>query len=255
MNGIPSNATIVLVRGAWAAASSWSPVIQNDPFFMVPEAQAFLRALPQAELHLIGGGHFLLEKAQRIRRRQDHCLAGEGTENGGCKMTTSKVNTVPGSALQPEARVLRVSDAILYATLVVGVLDATDGILFFATQGKNPIQVLQYIASSLLGVRSFSDGLASAGLGLVLHFAVSLVVAAIYILASWRISVLRTQWMPLGLLYGIAVWSVMNLVLLPHTAVVGSALTAAALANGIIGHALFVGLPSAFVAQKVPPEA
>jgi pimeloyl-ACP methyl ester carboxylesterase len=35
---------------------------QNDPFFIVPGAEAFLRDLPQAELHLIDGGHFLLEE-------------------------------------------------------------------------------------------------------------------------------------------------------------------------------------------------
>ena len=35
---------------------------QNDPFFTVPGAQAFLRDLPKAELHLIDGGHFLLEE-------------------------------------------------------------------------------------------------------------------------------------------------------------------------------------------------
>ncbi len=35
---------------------------QNDPFFTVPGAQAFLRDLPEAELNLIDGGHFLLEE-------------------------------------------------------------------------------------------------------------------------------------------------------------------------------------------------
>ena len=144
-----------------------------------------------------------------------------------------------------------VSRAILYATLVVGVLDATDGVVFLGLHGQNPIQVLQYIASSLLGTRSFSGGLASAGLGLVLHFAVSLVVATIYILASRRVAVLRTQWVLMGLLYGAAVWAVMNLVVLPLTAVVPGPITTAALVNGIIGHALFVGLPSAFFAKRV----
>jgi uncharacterized membrane protein YagU involved in acid resistance len=110
--------------------------------------------------------------------------------------------------------------------------------------------VLQYIASSLLGARSFSGGLASAGLGLLLHFAISLVVATIYILASRRIAVLRKQWVLFGLLYGVAVWVVMNLVFLPHTAIVHGSVTAATLANGIISHALFVGLPSAFFAKK-----
>jgi hypothetical protein len=166
-------------------------------------------------------------------------------------MATSALNYTRGSGPQPAARMLPVSRAILYATLVVGVLDATDGVVFLGLHGRNPIQVLQYIASSLLGTRSFSGGLASAGLGLVLHFAVSLVVATIYILASRRVAVLRTQWVLLGLLFGAAVWVVMNLVVLPLTAVAHGPIPTAALINGIIGHALFVGLPSAFFARNV----
>ena len=166
-------------------------------------------------------------------------------------MTASALNPTLGRGSDSAARTLPVSRAILYATLVVGALDATDGVVFRGLQGQNPIQVLQYIASSLLGARSFSGGLASAGLGLVLHFAIALVVATIYILASRRVAVLRTQWVLLGLLYGAAVWAVMNLVVLPLTAVAPSSITTAALVNGVISHALFVGLPSAFFAKKV----
>jgi pimeloyl-ACP methyl ester carboxylesterase len=35
---------------------------RNDPFFTVAGAKAFLNDLPNAELHLIDGGHFLLEE-------------------------------------------------------------------------------------------------------------------------------------------------------------------------------------------------
>jgi hypothetical protein len=166
-------------------------------------------------------------------------------------MTTSALNAAPARGPQPAARTLPVSRAILYATLVVGVLDAADGVVFRGLQGKNPIQVLQYIASSLLGAQSFSGGLATAGLGAVVHFAIALVVAAIYILASRRVTVLRTQWVLLGLLFGAAVWVVMNLVVLPLTAVAPSSIETAALVNGVMSHALFVGLPSAFFAKKV----
>jgi hypothetical protein len=166
-------------------------------------------------------------------------------------MTSNAPHHIAGSESQPAARSFSVSRAILYATLVVGLLDATDGVVFLGLHGQNPVQVLQYIASSVLGPRSFSDGIAAAGLGLVLHFAVSLVVAAIYILTSRRIPVLRTQWLLLGLSYGAAVWAVMNLVLLPLTAVAHDPISTAALINGIAGHALFVGLPSAFFARKV----
>ena len=166
-------------------------------------------------------------------------------------MTTSALKPIPGRESLPAARTLPVSRAILYATLVVGVLDAADGVVFRGLHGQNPIQVLQYIASSLLGARSFSGGVATAGLGLVLHFAISLVVAAIYMLASRRVAVLRTQWVLLGLLFGAAVWVVMNLVVLPLTAVAPGPIPTAALINGIIGHALFVGLPSSFFAKNV----
>ena len=74
-------------------------------------------------------------------------------------MTTSTLNPTLGSGPQPATRTLPVSRAILYATLVVGVLDATDGVVFLGLHGQNPIQVLQYIASSLLGARAFSGGL------------------------------------------------------------------------------------------------
>ncbi len=166
-------------------------------------------------------------------------------------MTSAAFNSTP--APPPTASTLPVVRAILYATLAVGVLDATDGVVFLGLQGKTPIQVLQYIASSLLGVSAFSDGLPGAALGLVLHFATAVVVVTIYILASRRIAVLHTQWVLLGLLYGAAVWAVMNLVVLPLTAVVSSPLTTATLLNGLIGHAFFVGLPSAYFAKKIEP--
>ena len=69
-------------------------------------------------------------------------------------MTTPALNPTHWS--EPLPHTLPASRAILYATLVVGVLDATDGVVFLGLHGQNPIQVLQYIASSLLGARSFS---------------------------------------------------------------------------------------------------
>ncbi len=145
--------------------------------------------------------------------------------------------------------------AIVYATLLAGALDATDGVVFFGLHGLNPIQVLQYIASGLLGAQSFQGGLATAGVGVLVHFAIAFVVAAVYIFASRRVPALRSQWIVFGLLYGAAVWAIMNLVVLPHSAVAPSPVSMAALLNGIIGHALFVGMPIAFFANKVRQTA
>jgi pimeloyl-ACP methyl ester carboxylesterase len=38
---------------------------KHDPVFIVPGAEAYLRDLPQAELHVLDGGHFLLEGQHR----------------------------------------------------------------------------------------------------------------------------------------------------------------------------------------------
>jgi hypothetical protein len=145
---------------------------------------------------------------------------------------------------------LSFSRALVYATVLAGALDAADGVVFFGLHGLNPIQVLQYIASGLLGASSFRGGLSTAGLGVLVHFSIALAVAAIYILASRRIPALRTQWLMLGLLYGAAVWAVMNLAILPLTAVDPDHITTAALLNGVIGHAILVGMPIAFFAKR-----
>jgi hypothetical protein len=166
-------------------------------------------------------------------------------------MSTSAQHSIPGSEPQEAALTLPVFRAIAYATLVVGALDATDGVIFFGLQGLNPIQVLQFIASGVLGAAAFTGGIATAGVGVLVHFAITAVVVSIYILASQRIPLIRSQWIIFGLLYGAAVWAVMNLIVLPLTAVAPSSITTAAALNGVIGHALFVGLPSAFFARKV----
>ena len=57
---------------------------------------------------------------------------------------------------------MTISKAVLWGGLIAGVLDAVDGVVAFGFKGLNPIQVLQYIASGLLGPSSFHGGLVTA---------------------------------------------------------------------------------------------
>jgi hypothetical protein len=50
--------------------------------------------------------------------------------------------------------------AIFWGGLVAGTLEAVDGVIAYGTQGLNPIQLLQYIASGALGKSAFQGGLA-----------------------------------------------------------------------------------------------
>jgi len=63
--------------------------------------------------------------------------------------------------------------------------------------------------------------------------------------------VLRTRAVLFGLLYGVAVYFFMNYLVLPLSAVARSPFHFGLFLNGVIGHALFVGLPIALYARRI----
>jgi hypothetical protein len=146
------------------------------------------------------------------------------------------------------AKRLPASRAILLGGVTVGVLDALDAFIFFGIRsGVSPIRILQSIASGVLGRAAFQGGLRTALLGGALHFFIAFCIAATYYGASLVIPALaRRPWL-FGPLYGIAVYFVMNLIVLPLShAVVGPWPPATpVLANGLLIHMFGVGLPSA----------
>ena len=141
--------------------------------------------------------------------------------------------------------------AIFWGGLVAGILDAVDGVIAFGTQGLNPIQVLQYIGSGARGQSAFQGGLATAALGVAFHFTIAWVAAGVFVLATRRLQILKPHAVPAGLLYGAAVYFFMNYLVLPLSAVAASTFHLGLFLNGVIGHALFVGLPISFFARRV----
>ena len=140
--------------------------------------------------------------------------------------------------------------AIFWGGLIAGVLDAIDGVIAYGTQGLNPIQVLQYIASGALGKSAFQGGLFTAALGATFHFLIAWVAAAVFVLASRRLQLLKTHAVPAGLLYGAAVYFFMNHLVLPLSAVAAGTFQLGLFLNGVIGHALFVGLPISLFGRR-----
>jgi hypothetical protein len=62
---------------------------------------------------------------------------------------------------------------------------------------------------------------------------------------------LKTHAVLAGLLYGTAVYFFMNYLVLPLSAVAASTFHLGLFLNGVIGHALFVGLPISLFAPRV----
>lgn len=137
--------------------------------------------------------------------------------------------------------------------LVAGVLDITYAWAFWAVRsGTRPQRIFQSVAAGLLGPAAFTGGAGTAALGLAVHLAIAIVIAAIYYQAarSWS-SLWRQPWL-YGALYGLVVYAVMNHVVVPLSA--AAARTAAPIdwawvLATVVVHAIFIGIPCALAAR------
>jgi hypothetical protein len=152
----------------------------------------------------------------------------------------------------PQRR-FRAVHAILYGTLVVGLLDGLDAIVFFGLRGAQPHRIFQSIASGLLGRDSFQGGAATAALGVALHFFIAFGIVLTYWLMSRRWTLLLRRPVVGGLLYGLAAYAVMNYVVIPLSAAARPAFSWPVFINGLLIHALGVGLPSALFVRAAEP--
>ena len=153
---------------------------------------------------------------------------------------------------RPRPERLSVGRALALGALTVGVLDLLDAVVFFGLRGGPVTTILQSIASGLLGPAAFDGGTATAVLGMLLHFVIALMIVLTYRLASRWLPLLVREPIGFGVLYGVAVYLTMTLVVVPISAA-GSGPPALpewpVLANGLLIHILGVGVPSALFAR------
>lgn len=150
----------------------------------------------------------------------------------------------------------------LLAMLVGGGIAATLDILYACIRqagfGRSPEWVLQSVASGLLGNAAFLSGPAGAALGLVSHYTILFVAAALYLVASQRVTALRAWPIACGALFGVMVYLFMNFVVLPLSAFpFHLSYPPLRLLEGFGSHAVFVGIPIALSIRWLagsPPE-
>jgi len=145
----------------------------------------------------------------------------------------------------------RPARAIVWGGLLCGLLDTAAAFLVYGSMGLPPLRLLQGIASGLLGGRAFAGGAATALLGLLLEFVIAFAAAAVYVAASRAIAFLTRHAIAAGLLYGIAVYWFMQLVVLPLSAYGRRPFSLQLTLIGIAIHMLCVGLPIALAARAL----
>lgn len=103
--------------------------------------------------------------------------------------------------------------AAILAGLAGGAADILTAFVIY--RPAPPMRILQAVGSGLLGAASFEGGMGSAAVGLIAHFAIAVIFAAIFIAAALQAPVAFRKPVLSGLLYGIVVYGVMNAIVVP----------------------------------------
>jgi uncharacterized membrane protein YagU involved in acid resistance len=140
------------------------------------------------------------------------------------------------------------TQAILWGGLIVGVLDLAYAIVVYSP--RKPILIPQTIASGLLGLQSYREGVPSAVLGVVLHFVIAFTAATVYYLASRKLTFLTRRAFLSGMLYGAVVYLFMHLIVLPLSAVTRFHVSLVYPVGEFVEHWFFVGLPIALSVRR-----
>jgi hypothetical protein len=135
--------------------------------------------------------------------------------------------------------------AIAAGGLIAGALDLTQACVLFGWR------IPLVIAGGLLGPKATHGGPATFVLGVLLHFFIALSAAAIYYAASRRLPFLKEHPLVCGLFFGAAVEEVMNLVVLPLSALhARGPYELRDLIQGLLVHMVVVGLPISFSIRR-----
>ena len=129
--------------------------------------------------------------------------------------------------------------------MIAGTLDLLQACILFGWD------IPLAIAGGLLGRRAFQGGVGTYILGVLLHFFIALSAATIYYEASSRLTFLKEHPFVCGLFFGAAVDEIMNLVVLPFSALHATGpYTLHDLILGLLVHMVVIGLPISFSIRR-----
>ncbi len=135
--------------------------------------------------------------------------------------------------------------AIFVGGPIAGALDLTSAFILYGPG------VPRGIAAGLLGRTAFQGGVGTYVLGILLHFLIACSAAAIYYAASRKLEFMIEHAVVCGLFYGIAVFLVMNLIVLPLSALHAKGpYQLVALVRGLLIHMILIGLPIALSVRR-----
>lgn len=140
--------------------------------------------------------------------------------------------------------------AIVVTSLIVGTMDIISAFIIALSRGSTVTRLLQFIASGLLGPQAFQGGAAAAILGLALHFFIAFTLVAVFYAARRSFGFARDHAISSGIIYGLIVFAVMNLIVLPLSAAKPRhSLSGDLIQIGI--HMFVIGVPTSLLLRRL----
>ncbi len=141
--------------------------------------------------------------------------------------------------------------SLLQAGLLAGTLDGlAAALVFFMRTGKDPLAVYRFVASGLFGRDAILGGTSMAMLGIGFHYVIAMSWAFLFFISCSKLKLLLKNWIVSGVVYGVFVWLIMNLIVLPLSRVSSAPMTVSGVFIGASVLMVCIGLPISFRANK-----
>lgn len=140
---------------------------------------------------------------------------------------------------------------VIKAFLVAGTADIVLALLkYYLESGNNPVRVLYFIASAVFGDEAFDGGTIMAASGLLFHYLIAFIWTILFFKwYPWLPGIKKNKWLT-GLLYGIFIWLVMNLVVVPLSRTPPVPFDPQQMIYGLLILTVAVGIPLSFMIDQ-----
>ena len=145
----------------------------------------------------------------------------------------------------------KIIPAILITGLIAGTFDITGALIhYFLLTGNNPLRIFYFISSAVFGKASYEGGFIMAILGLLFHYTIAIIFTAFFFIIYPKLDFLSRNIVVSGLVYGIFVWLVMNLLVLPLSHIGFRPFNPLQSTIGILIIMFAIGLPVAILSYR-----
>jgi hypothetical protein len=139
--------------------------------------------------------------------------------------------------------------SIALATAVAGTLDILFAVILTLLYGRDPANMLRFVASGPFPPAK-EWGTAGAMLGLIVHFTLMAIMATVFVLVARRYPDILRSPLKWGVIYGLATYVVMNLIVVPLRFPAPFPPQPQSIATQLFAHIVLVGIPFALITAR-----